>query len=101
MGFGGYLYRSVDDGDSWRKVETSTTKSINDGTVLPDGSIALVGLNGTLLHSTDGGLSFKANLDPRGFPYTAVLALTDQSLLVTGAVGAEIITVTSGEGSKQ
>lgn len=101
MGFGGHLYRSVDEGDTWKKVETPTSKSINDGAVLGDGSVVLVGLSGTLLHSTDGGLTFRSRLDSRGFPYTSVLALTEQRLLVTGAVGAEVVTVPTGEESKQ
>lgn len=97
LGFGGHLYRSVDEGESWEKIETPTTKSINDGAVLADGSIVLVGLNGTLLHSTDGGQSFTAKFDSRGFPYTSVLALGDKRVMVTGAIGAEVVAVTDGE----
>lgn len=97
LGFGGHLYRSVDAGESWEKIEIPTTKSLNDGAVLADGSIVLVGLNGTLLHSRDGGRSFSATFDSRGIPYTSVLALTDKKIMLTGAVGAEIVAVTKGE----
>lgn len=94
LGFGGHLYRSVNEGESWEKIETATTKSINGGTVLADGSVVLVGLNGALLHSTDGGQSFDVKYDSRGLPYVSILALGEKKIIITGASGSEVVAVT-------
>lgn len=101
LGFGGHIYRSADAGESWEKIEVPTNKSINDGVVMADGSVVLVGLNGVLLRSTNGGQSFVPKFDSRGLAYTSVLALSSTEVLVAGALGTEVVAVTSGEERRQ
>lgn len=97
MGFGGHLYRSNDEGESWVKVHVPTNKSINDGVVLADGRVVLVGLNGTLLYSDTGGQTFSSRLNSQEMPYTSVLAMEEDSVLVTGGGGVRVLPVTIDE----
>lgn len=55
FGLQGRLYRSNDVGRSWQAVDTGITSGINDGIVLPDGSLMLGGNAGVILRS-DAGL---------------------------------------------
>jgi len=109
LGFGGHVYRSTDGGDSWRQVEVPERKSINDGTVLADGSVLLVGHDGVMMRSMDGGRSFTASLDRRRQPFMGVLPVNNGpassgpsgSVMIIGAGGAQIVVVDNGEGNKQ
>lgn len=50
FGLRGNAYFSADvAAGNWQKIETNTVSSFFGGTALPDGQLALVGLNGTLL----------------------------------------------------
>src|SRR5690606_31462987 len=79
-GFNGNLFRSVDAGESWQQVKLPTRKSINDGIVLGDGSIVLVGNSGVLLPRTDGGQSFSLQTDRLERPFVSVAALDSDTL---------------------
>lgn len=96
-GFNGNLFRSVDAGESWQQVKLPTRKSINDGIVLEDGSILLVGNSGVLLHSTDGGQSFSLQTDRLERPFVSVAALDSDTLALVGIAGARIINLGEGK----
>lgn len=51
FGLQGRLYRSNDVGRSWQFVDTGITSGINDGVLLPDGSLLLGGNAGVILRS--------------------------------------------------
>lgn len=96
-GFNGNLFRSVDAGESWQQVRLPTRKSINDGIVLEDGSVLLVGNSGVLLHSTDGGQSFSLQTDRLERPFVSVAALDGDTLALVGIAGARIINLGEGK----
>lgn len=58
FGLRGNVFQSDDAGSSWRKIESSTDISLLGGTVGTDGSVVLVGANGTLLTLARGQTQF-------------------------------------------
>lgn len=96
-GFNGNVFRSTDRGQSWQQVQMPTRKSINDGVVLDDGSILLVGNSGVLLHSADGGETFSLQTDRLERPFVSVAVIGEDKLALVGIAGARIIQL--GEGA--
>lgn len=92
-GFNGNLYRSVDAGETWQQIESFTRRSINDGLVLDDGRIVLVGNNGVVLRSTDGGQSFSIKVDALERPFVSIIAVDGDKLAMVGITGARVIKV--------
>lgn len=90
-GFNGNAFRSVDQGETWHKVGLPTRKSLNDGLVLEDGSILLVGNSGVLLHSVDGGERFALRTDPLERPFVSVAAMGPGQLALVGIAGVRVI----------
>lgn len=70
-GLRGSMYRSVDDGGSWQRVDTHTESSI---TALAGAGkkIVAVGVDGLVLNSEDGGASFTASMREDRLPLTSV-----------------------------
>jgi photosystem II stability/assembly factor-like uncharacterized protein len=60
-GLRGSLYRSADDGRSWTRIDTQSKSSIT-ALARVGSDIVGVGLDGLVLRSTDGGVSFKADV---------------------------------------
>jgi photosystem II stability/assembly factor-like uncharacterized protein len=87
FGLRGNVYRSVDAGVNWNKVEPGLSLSITAGTVTPDGRIILVSQAGQVLVSTDDGASFTQQPQNRPAPVAAALAAAPGSLVVAGAQG--------------
>ncbi|MDR6522316.1 photosystem II stability/assembly factor-like uncharacterized protein [Variovorax paradoxus] len=75
-GLRGSMYRSVDDGGSWQRVDTHTESSIT-ALARAGKKIVGVGLDGLVLSSEDGGVSFTASTREDRLPLTSV-ALGDQ-----------------------
>jgi photosystem II stability/assembly factor-like uncharacterized protein len=70
-GLRGTIYRSTDDGRSWRESKTETKASITDMTEA-GGKVLAVGLDGFLLESDNGGASFRGTQREDRMPFTAV-----------------------------
>lgn len=87
FGLRGNVYRSVDDGSNWNKVEPGLSLSITAGTVTTDGRIILVSQAGHVLVSADDGASFTQQPQNRPAPVAAALAVGPGSLVVAGAQG--------------
>lgn len=92
-GFNGHLYRSTDAGESWQQIESGTRRSINDGLVMADGSLVLVGNNGVVLHSRDGGKSFSKKVDAWERPFVSIIGVEGDKLAMVGITGARVISV--------
>ena len=58
FGLRGNVYQSDDAGSSWRKIESGTDISLIGGTVAADGTVLLVGGNGTLALRRPGEAAF-------------------------------------------
>lgn len=56
-GLRGSLYRSADDGRTWSRIDTRSKSSIT-ALVIDGSQVVGVGLEGLVLHSSDGGASF-------------------------------------------
>lgn len=70
-GLRGTIYRSIDDGRSWREAKTDSKASITDFAEA-GGKVLAVGLDGFLLESDNGGASFRGTQREDRLPFTAV-----------------------------
>ncbi|TPG67762.1 WD40/YVTN/BNR-like repeat-containing protein [Pseudomonas arsenicoxydans] len=86
-GLRGNVYRSVDHGANWEKVELGLSSSITASTVTADGRIILVSQAGHVLVSDDDGVSFTQKPQERLGPAAAVQAVRSGSVVVAGAQG--------------
>ncbi len=97
VGRHGFIMRS-DDGTSWQRVESGTTQdlvalSFRDG----QHGVAL-GSAGTLLHTTDGGLSFSVLRDPP-LPQLRAVSFCDSLHGVAVGLKGAILQTSNGGGS--
>jgi len=70
-GLRGTIYRSTDDGRSWKESRTDRNSSITDFAEA-GGKILAVGLDGVTLESDNGGASFRGSQREDRLPFTAV-----------------------------
>jgi photosystem II stability/assembly factor-like uncharacterized protein len=70
-GLRGTIYRSTDDGRSWRESKTDSNSSITDFAEA-GGKVLAVGLDGVTLESADGGASFRGTQREDRLPFTAI-----------------------------
>ena len=87
FGLRGNVYRSVDGGASWSKVELGVQQSITAGTVAADGRIFLFSQAGHVLVSADDGLSFQQLPNDVLAPVAAALASDSGALVFAGPRG--------------
>ncbi|MFM6988689.1 MAG: WD40/YVTN/BNR-like repeat-containing protein [Arenimonas sp.] len=90
-GLRGNVYESDDAGGRWRKVDSGTGTSLIGGTVGPDGTVVLVGSNGTLLARRAGGQAFSASniqLGSGQVPALSAAVAADGGYLLTSDLGA-------------
>lgn len=86
-GLRGNVYRSVDHGANWTKVELGLSSSITASTVTADGQIILVSQAGHVLVSTDEGANFTQKPQERLGPAAAAQAVGSGSVVIAGAQG--------------
>jgi photosystem II stability/assembly factor-like uncharacterized protein len=86
-GLRGNVYRSVDHGSNWEKVELGLSSSITASTVTADGRIILVSQAGHVLISSDEGMTFTQKPQERLGPAAAAQATGSGSVVVAGAQG--------------
>lgn len=70
-GLRGTIYRSADDGRSWRESTTEPKASITDFAEA-GGKVLAVGLDGLVLESDNGGASFRGSQREDRMPFTAI-----------------------------
>ncbi|MCC6756582.1 MAG: hypothetical protein IT474_01295, partial [Arenimonas sp.] len=90
FGLRGNVFESADAGGSWRKVDSGTGTSLIGGTVGPDGTVVLVGSNGTLLARRPGENAFSARhiqLGSGQVPALSAAAAADGGYLLTSDLG--------------
>ena len=86
-GLRGNVYRSVDDGSSWNKVELGIPLSVTASTVTADGRILLFSQAGHVLVSVDDGASFKLQAERALAPAAAALVSDAGGLVIVGSRG--------------
>ena len=80
------VFRTVDIGATWQKIDLKTTASLNAGRQLADGRVLLVGNNGLLASSKDGGQTLELHWSPAGRGFAAVVDVPG-SVILAGEAG--------------
>lgn len=94
FGLRGNAFRSIDGGRTWQLAKTSRRSALAGGAVFSDGSVYLIGNDGALIRSKDGGESF--SLLPTRFPGGISVAEAGDGHLVLVGLGGVTRMVTSG-----
>jgi len=90
-GMRGKVFRSSDNGKSWKNIETGVPAGITGSTVLEDGRIVLVSQIGNVLISSDNGLTFTHIKVEKPVPAAAVTSINKDTLAVVGFRGASLV----------
>ena len=96
FGLRGNLYRSADFGTSWTPVSNDNTSTLAGGSVSNGNEIVIVGGAGTVLHSTDGGQSFRHIMVEDRLGLSSGLG-RDGKLILVGRGGIKVREVASHE----
>ncbi|MGP3792595.1 YCF48-related protein [Pseudomonas sp. B392_1p] len=86
FGLRGNAYVSRDEGESWSKLDTGTSDSINAGNMLADGSFMLATNGGEVLVSNKGGDSIAKRLSSGRAPVYGV-NMTSSGIVIIGPNG--------------
>lgn len=106
-GLRGHLFRSTDFGDTWQQIELNTPNNgplefgLADGTLLPDGTIVVVGHGGSVLKSTDDGLTFSLYNRADRVSLAGVSAVDNGNLILVGQGGVHAASPTGAELGQQ
>lgn len=92
FGLRGNVYRSADLGWVWSAIPNSSQASLMGAQALATDRAVLVGQDGTVLLTRDGGRTFTHHRDPTGPAFAAVLQVPDGDLLAFGERGFTRIT---------
>jgi len=102
-GYYGTIYRSQDGGQSWKKSQTGTQRSIYDVSIAPSGQGWAVGQGGLVLRTTDGGNTWAPQPNPKdaeGAHLFAVHAIDGNTAWAVGEWGSRIFTDDGGSSWK-
>lgn len=89
FGLRGHVVRTGDGGASFRVARAGTGATLTGGTLLPDGRLALVAADGSLLLSGDCGETFERVADA-GAGASAVAPAGGRAVVVVGRAGARV-----------
>jgi photosystem II stability/assembly factor-like uncharacterized protein len=101
-GLRGNLFRSTDFGSSWEPVELKAARGalefgLSGATLLDDGSLVIVGNGGSVVRSTDDGVTFSVFNRPDRISLSAVTAAGNGNLILVGQGGVRATTPTGAE----
>jgi photosystem II stability/assembly factor-like uncharacterized protein len=88
-GLRGTAYWSGDQGASWEKIDTGVQVALTAGTVLADGSLALLSQGGDVLLSRDKGRNFRKQGNTEPMAASAIAQSRDGALVVGGLRGVK------------
>jgi len=96
------LYRSTDFGDTWQQIELQAARGplefgLSNATLLDDGSLVLVGNGGTVLRSSDDGVTFSVFNRADRLALAGASGLSDGNLILVGQGGAHFAAATGAE----
>lgn len=89
FGMRGSVYRSVDAGATWQRVEVNTQAGITAGVYLEAGQFVLGSLAGEIALSSDGGKTFESAGLKKSMPFFGLVAMPDGNLTLVGATGVQ------------
>lgn len=90
FGLRGNVFRSIDAGKNWQKIETGQQVGLTGAAVTGDGRIVLTSQAGGLLVSSDAGKSFKPMKLEQPKQTAALMALENNTVVLVGSRGARI-----------
>jgi photosystem II stability/assembly factor-like uncharacterized protein len=91
-GFGGHIFRSIDQGVYWGQVGADAkAPSLVAGIVRDNGEIVLLGQDASLLRSVDGGQHFQMTEASPGLRVASLVELPHGAVLTAGIAGAHLI----------
>jgi photosystem II stability/assembly factor-like uncharacterized protein len=88
FGLRGHLFRSEDAGMHWRRIDTATAATLTAAATMPGGGVVLVGHEGAVLVSFDGGRTVSALQAPRSRRSFSDLVVDGRALWLFGEGGA-------------
>jgi photosystem II stability/assembly factor-like uncharacterized protein len=97
VGEAGTMLRSLDGGDSWKRVDTPYPGSFFGAVAAADGGLLAFGLRGNIYRSTDEGVSWSAVATGDGRTLMGGMASDDGTVVLVGAAGAVLQSKDSGE----
>lgn len=89
-GLRGNLFRSDNFGTDWQAVGLDNDMTLSGGSVSDDGDIVLVGASGTIMRSSDGGVTFRHSKLPDRLSLSSGLRM-DGQLVVVGQGGIKTL----------
>lgn len=106
-GLRGHLFRSADFGEHWQQVALPVSGDgnlefgLSEGSLLPDGSIAVVGNGGSVLLSKDDGQTFSIFNRPDRLALSGVVVAGNGNLVLGGQGGIHLASATGAELTEQ
>lgn len=92
----GTVYRSVDNGESFREIETPFERALWGGLTLPDSSILVFGVNGGVLRSQTSGRGWIRVNSTTSHPLTDGVVLSDGTIVLVGLAGTVVTSSDNG-----
>ena len=90
-GLRGHVQETMDFGDTWVELDTATEATLQGGALTPDGSVFLVGNNGTVLYRAAGAGQFElqtySDTEQESPVLSNALALENRAVIVAGEKG--------------
>lgn len=93
FGLRGNIFRSVNGGSTWTKIESEVAGGLTGGIVMANGTFVLVSQGGRTIASQDNGASFKTITHDVMFPKTALINIGNGAVAIAGLRGVKIETV--------
>ena len=87
FGLRGHLFRSEDAGETWSEIETGTVALLNRCLETTGGKLVVVGHEGAILVSDDGGRNFTLQPQPDREALATVIQADDGGLILVGEFG--------------
>jgi len=94
FGMNGTVFRSINRGQTWEKVEIASRAGLTAGDASADGEVLLVNVAGQLLRSEDQGKTFRfMKIDPVMPSYFGVAHAGQRRLGLVGSAGIRVLTL--------
>jgi len=90
FGMRGNAFRSADNGNTWKQLETSTSRGINSGVILSDGRIVLATDGGGMIVSDSKGDVFVRAKVEKPMRYFGLAPAGLDSIVLVGAAGVAV-----------
>jgi photosystem II stability/assembly factor-like uncharacterized protein len=90
-GIQGFLYHSTNSGSTWTQVEHPIGNNLNAIYVDAGGLLLLVGNDGAMLRSTDGGKTFEASYREDQATMAAAVVAANGDYILAGVTGIKIL----------